>query len=408
MWDDATTWSTFSRRRPRRCYATIPAVYWVSHRIRAEREICCDDLAVAVYGDSLSYARALTELEGLCGKATPVAVAATDGFLLERVRRIVGVVGPRESIHCRWVAGLFAIGVLTLLALGPYMGVRASETEGRPSEHAVELRAGADPARPEAQPSDLSIQALLPDGASAAVSAPVAARGADRAALEASGHEELDRLIRQLKDEDWWMRQAAAEALGSMGGSAAVEPLLTALNDDHPEARRYAVRALGQIGDARAVGAISRLLGDEEQWVRVAAARVLGEIGDSKAVRPLSQQLASQDEKLCEAAAKSLGKIGGAASAAVLRGALESEHAGVRRASATALGDLHDAGAVPGLIGALSDEEYRVRVRAAIALGQIGDSRAAAPLLALLTDPLATTPANKAWRVRAAAASALV
>src|SRR5262245_2612784 len=36
-----------------------PAVWWVSRRIRQEREHCCDDLAVAVCGDALSYARAL-------------------------------------------------------------------------------------------------------------------------------------------------------------------------------------------------------------------------------------------------------------------------------------------------------------------------------------------------------------
>jgi hypothetical protein len=40
-----------------------PAVWWVSEQIRAERELCCDDLAVAVSGDVLTYARALAKLE---------------------------------------------------------------------------------------------------------------------------------------------------------------------------------------------------------------------------------------------------------------------------------------------------------------------------------------------------------
>ena len=40
-----------------------PAVWWVSHRIRAEREHCCDDIAVAVCGDPVAYAQALAELE---------------------------------------------------------------------------------------------------------------------------------------------------------------------------------------------------------------------------------------------------------------------------------------------------------------------------------------------------------
>jgi beta-lactamase regulating signal transducer with metallopeptidase domain len=40
-----------------------PAVWWISNQIRAEREHCCDDLAVAASGDVLVYARALAELE---------------------------------------------------------------------------------------------------------------------------------------------------------------------------------------------------------------------------------------------------------------------------------------------------------------------------------------------------------
>ena len=40
-----------------------PAVWWISKRIRAEREHCCDDIAVAVCGDPVGYAQALAELE---------------------------------------------------------------------------------------------------------------------------------------------------------------------------------------------------------------------------------------------------------------------------------------------------------------------------------------------------------
>src|SRR4029434_68939 len=37
-----------------------PAVWWPSARIRYERELCCDDLAVEVCGDPVCYERALT------------------------------------------------------------------------------------------------------------------------------------------------------------------------------------------------------------------------------------------------------------------------------------------------------------------------------------------------------------
>jgi len=40
-----------------------PLVWWLSARIRSERENCCDDLAVQVCGDAMVYAQALVELE---------------------------------------------------------------------------------------------------------------------------------------------------------------------------------------------------------------------------------------------------------------------------------------------------------------------------------------------------------
>ncbi len=40
-----------------------PAVWWISGRIRQERELCCDDIAVGYCGNAVGYARALTALE---------------------------------------------------------------------------------------------------------------------------------------------------------------------------------------------------------------------------------------------------------------------------------------------------------------------------------------------------------
>ncbi len=40
-----------------------PAVWWVSRRVREERELCCDDIAVAACSDPTVYASALLRLE---------------------------------------------------------------------------------------------------------------------------------------------------------------------------------------------------------------------------------------------------------------------------------------------------------------------------------------------------------
>jgi TonB family protein len=67
-----------------------PAVWWVSSRIREEREFCCDDLAVRACRDAAAYARALSTLEHLCPSTPAPALASTGGPLLERIRRILG------------------------------------------------------------------------------------------------------------------------------------------------------------------------------------------------------------------------------------------------------------------------------------------------------------------------------
>jgi beta-lactamase regulating signal transducer with metallopeptidase domain len=81
-----------------------PAVWWVSHRIRVEREHACDDLAVSMAADPLVYARALLALEerrrGAAGAVTPETRFALDpraGLLMSadgaslstRIRRLV-------------------------------------------------------------------------------------------------------------------------------------------------------------------------------------------------------------------------------------------------------------------------------------------------------------------------------
>lgn len=68
-----------------------PAVWWVSRRVREDREHCCDELAVAVCGNRLAYAQALATLEELRQVPANLALAAADGSLLARIRRILSL-----------------------------------------------------------------------------------------------------------------------------------------------------------------------------------------------------------------------------------------------------------------------------------------------------------------------------
>jgi len=66
-----------------------PAMWWVSAQVRAEREHCCDDLAVDVCGDRLVYVTALAELTTITNHRA-FALAATDGSIVDRVQRVRG------------------------------------------------------------------------------------------------------------------------------------------------------------------------------------------------------------------------------------------------------------------------------------------------------------------------------
>jgi beta-lactamase regulating signal transducer with metallopeptidase domain len=68
-----------------------PAVWWASSRIRNERELCCDDLAVEICGDAVGYARALTKLERLRVISPELALSSAAGPLLYRIQRLTGV-----------------------------------------------------------------------------------------------------------------------------------------------------------------------------------------------------------------------------------------------------------------------------------------------------------------------------
>jgi len=98
-----------------------PVVHWISGEVRNERELCCDELVLELTaGEPREYARTLASLEELRHVAGSLALAASGGELLERVRRIVGMPAPRVSVEPRasgrWLLVAFALGASLLVA----------------------------------------------------------------------------------------------------------------------------------------------------------------------------------------------------------------------------------------------------------------------------------------------------
>jgi len=85
-----------------------PAVWWVSARIRQERELCCDDAAVQTCGNPLVYARALAALEKLRPAIPAMAMNAAGAPLLYRIQRLVGAPPPDRGLS-RWPVALMLV-----------------------------------------------------------------------------------------------------------------------------------------------------------------------------------------------------------------------------------------------------------------------------------------------------------
>jgi TonB family protein len=102
-----------------------PVVHWISREVRNERELCCDELVLRqTRGEPREYARTLAALEELRQMPAALALSASGGVLLERVRRIVGMPAPRLAAEShgagRWLMLVAVLGMalLTVLRVG--------------------------------------------------------------------------------------------------------------------------------------------------------------------------------------------------------------------------------------------------------------------------------------------------
>ena len=165
-------------------------------------------------------------------------------------------------------------------------------------------------------------------------------------------------LIEAMADSFWWYeRENAAqpllEALESFG-AAALEPLITALN--HPEGT-----------------------------VRRSAAQVLGRIGDTRAVEPLGMALYDLHNEVGEAAADALAGFGSSA-LGVLEDALQHPETGIRLHAIRALSRIKHPDVLQLMAQALKDPDRHVVQLVIRSMGESKDVRAVALLTPLADD----------------------
>jgi len=159
-----------------------PAVWWLNKRIRAEREHCCDEIAVSLCGNAVEYARALTLMEEW--RSAPVlAMAANRGPLTERIVRVLGLqtlgagmrgIGLTGSVLClaaALVAGNALLGMahpqLSQAAFTAQATPGAASAAQQPSTKATP-GAKPSPAHPSTEQTPASSTSSYIDGMKAA------------------------------------------------------------------------------------------------------------------------------------------------------------------------------------------------------------------------------------------------
>jgi beta-lactamase regulating signal transducer with metallopeptidase domain/thiol-disulfide isomerase/thioredoxin/uncharacterized GH25 family protein len=153
-----------------------PAVWWISAQVRAERENCCDDLAIAVASDRAVYVRALASVAG--ARPSRVVPAASGGRLIVRLQRILGVVDPVATHPSRWLTG---VAILSLC--GAAIAFFAIESHPAKAQAPTsQVPAAQEPKRPEQKSVQLSQQKSVQSQAQPSKSAqPKSAKGSTRA-----------------------------------------------------------------------------------------------------------------------------------------------------------------------------------------------------------------------------------
>lgn len=153
-----------------------PAIWWLNRRIREEREHCCDDVAVAICGNPVEYARALTLMEEW-RSAPAMAMAANRGPLAKRIFRVLGVkpvgaetrgIGLAAGILCL-TAALFAGHALFGMAYpAPIAHAASASNSSWPAQQSAPAAAAPKPSttrsQTAAQPSGSYIDGMKAAG----------------------------------------------------------------------------------------------------------------------------------------------------------------------------------------------------------------------------------------------------
>jgi len=394
-----------------------PAVWWVSRRIRQEREHCCDDLAVAMCGDALTYARALLEMERLRGAGTQLAMAANGGSLMGRIQRLVGAQPQQTNRFTGLVAFIIALIAVVSFGVGAQSLLPSSKRDNsnKGRQTVIETRLNVE----HFDHNKIQLEVGQIDHSEIQLEVGQIDHSEIQSEVGQLGHNEIQLEVGQLNlDESSLIdehKQNSGEAssgpsrelfgertAGASGQTVILQSdaagNMQTLNSSNPAELAAAACSLGKLGAVEAIPSLINMLGDDTpiqpikcwdsgNWSPARhtfkqaspgeqAAIALASLSQA-AVAPLIAELSNRNPSVRRNAAWAIGEIRGGRgtdrSAAVepLIVALSDGDAWVRRAAAYSLGELRPRQATESLIAALGDAEWSVREMSAWALGEM-------------------------------------
>ncbi len=113
-------------------YFYHPAVRWLSHHLRVERELACDDLAVSLTGDGATYAETLLSLEKQRMGRPGLALSMKDADIVGRVRRLAERKPGAEQ-------GMVGLGTALLSMTLAAVGFTVNQLSPEPAEELLEV-----------------------------------------------------------------------------------------------------------------------------------------------------------------------------------------------------------------------------------------------------------------------------
>ena len=151
-----------------------PAVWWLNRRIRTEREHCCDETAVALCGNAVEYARALTLMEEW-RNAPAFAMAANRGPLSDRIRHLLGISSGRESGRKIGFGGSLLFLVTALSAGNALLGIAYPKSVAYMGSGPIPRLVESEAASPQAEQKPAPAPSPKPSAAPAAKPSPAPA-----------------------------------------------------------------------------------------------------------------------------------------------------------------------------------------------------------------------------------------